>query len=107
MLAVLAAAPAAAGHAATPTDTLLFEGAILLGVATLFVMLFRRLGLGAVLGYLIAGALVGPYGLGLVGGGQSKLAIAEIGIAFLLFFVGLRSEDTRLNSSHYCASRMP
>src|SRR3546814_10788872 len=89
MLAVLAAAPAAAGHAATPTDTLLFEGAILLGVATLFVMLFRRLGLGAVLGYLIAGALVGPYGLGLVGGGQSKLAIAEIGIAFLLF----RSEE--------------
>src|SRR3546814_11546303 len=76
---LLAAGTAAVEQAAeTPTDTLLFEGAILLGVATLFVMIFRRLGLGAVLGYLIAGALVGPHGLGLVGGGESKLAIAEI-----------------------------
>ena len=80
----------------TPTDTLLLEGAILLGVATLFVMLFRRLGLGAVLGYLVAGALVGPYGLGLVGGGESKLAFAEIGIAFLLFLVGLELHPRRL-----------
>lgn len=80
----------------TATDTLLFEGAILLGVATLFVMLFRRLGLGAVLGYLIAGALVGPHGLGLVGGGESKLAFAELGIAFLLFLVGLELHPRRL-----------
>ena len=75
--------------AETATDAALLEGAILLGVATLFVLIFRRLGLGAVLGYLIAGALVGPHGLGLVGGGESKLAFAEIGIAFLLFLVGL------------------
>lgn len=74
----------------------LTEGAILLGVATLFVLLFRRLGLGAVLGYLIAGALVGPDGLGLVGGGESKLAIAEIGIALLLFLVGLELHPRRL-----------
>ncbi len=78
------------------TDTALIEGAILLGVATLFVLLFRRLGLGAVLGYLIAGSLVGPYGLGLVGGGESKLAFAEIGIAFLLFLVGLELHPRRL-----------
>jgi len=78
------------------TDTALLEGAILLGVATLFVLLFRRLGLGAVLGYLIAGSLVGPYGLGLVGGGESKLAFAEIGIAFLLFLVGLELHPRRL-----------
>src|SRR3546814_13068179 len=97
MLAILAAGPAVTERVAdTPTDTLLFEGAILLGVATLFVMLFRRLGLGAVLGYLVAGALVGPYGLGLVGGGESKLAIAEIGIAFLLFLVGLELHPRRL-----------
>ena len=74
----------------------LVEGAILLGVATLFVLLFRRLGLGAVLGYLVAGSLVGPYGLGLVGGGESKLAFAEIGIAFLLFLVGLELHPRRL-----------
>jgi len=40
------------------TDLLLSEGVILLGAAVLFVMLFRRFGLGAVLGYLVAGALV-------------------------------------------------
>lgn len=97
MLTILAVGPAVTEKVAdTPTDTLLFEGAILLGVATLFVMIFRRLGLGAVLGYLIAGALVGPHGLGLVGGGESKLAIAELGIAFLLFLVGLELHPRRL-----------
>ena len=96
-LTILTAGPAVTERVAeTPTDTLLFEGAILLGVATLFVMIFRRLGLGAVLGYLIAGALVGPHGLGLVGGGESKLAIAELGIAFLLFLVGLELHPRRL-----------
>lgn len=50
---------ASGGHAAlSATDLLLSEGVILLGAAVLFVMLFRRFGLGAVLGYLVAGALV-------------------------------------------------
>src|SRR3546814_4105520 len=81
-------------QAASATDILLTEGVVLLGVALAFVILFRRLGLGAVLGYLIAGALVGPQGLGLVGGAESKLAIAETGIVLLLFLVGLdRSEE--------------
>lgn len=78
------------------SDAALLEATILLGVATIFVMAFRRLGLGAVLGYLLAGALVGPHGLGLVGGGESKLAFAEIGIAFLLFLVGLELHPRRL-----------
>jgi len=86
-------------HPAAPvsaTDILLSEGVILLGAAVAFVMLFRRFGLGAVLGYLVAGALVGPQGLGLVGGAQSKLAIAEIGIVLLLFLVGLELHPARL-----------
>jgi CPA2 family monovalent cation:H+ antiporter-2 len=91
-----AASEAAEKVAETATDTALVEGAILLGVATLFVLIFRRLGLGAVLGYLIAGAIVGPHGLGLVGGGESKLAFAELGIAFLLFLVGLELSPRRL-----------
>jgi CPA2 family monovalent cation:H+ antiporter-2 len=78
------------------TDILLSDGVVLLGAAILFVMLFRRFGLGAVLGYLVAGALVGPQGLGLVGGGESKLAIAEIGIVLLLFLVGLELHPARL-----------
>lgn len=96
-MTMLGLATAAAGAVTeTPVDAQLLEGAILLGVATLFVLIFRRLGLGAVLGYLVAGALVGPHGLGLVGGGESKLAFAEIGIAFLLFLVGLELHPRRL-----------
>ncbi len=87
---------AAAHPPVSATDMLLSEGVILLGAAVLFVMLFRRFGLGAVLGYLVAGALVGPHGLGLVGGAESKLAIAEIGIVLLLFLVGLELHPARL-----------
>jgi glutathione-regulated potassium-efflux system protein KefB len=82
--------------ASPETVTLLREGVILLGSGLGFVMLFRKLGLGAVLGYLVAGALIGPSGIGLVAGGESKLAIAEIGIALLLFLVGLELSPARL-----------
>jgi glutathione-regulated potassium-efflux system protein KefB len=76
--------------------SLLGDGVILLGFALVFVLLFRRLGLGATLGYLVAGALVGPQLLGLVGGGEAILEIAEIGIVLLLFLVGLELNPTRL-----------
>jgi glutathione-regulated potassium-efflux system protein KefB len=49
-----------------------------------------------VLGYLVAGATIGPYGLKLIGGGESKLAAAELGIALLLFLVGLELNPARL-----------
>ncbi len=76
--------------------SVLLEGALLLGAGLACVILFRRFGLGAVLGYLVAGAALGPSGFGLVGGGESKLAIAEIGIALLLFLVGLELNPARL-----------
>ena len=57
--------------------SMLGDGVILLGFALVFVLLFRRLGLGATLGYLVAGALVGPQLLGLVQGGETMLEIAE------------------------------
>ncbi len=94
--AAATASSKAAAEGAGATDMLLSEGVILLGAAVLFVLLFRRFGLGAVLGYLVAGALVGPQGLGLVGGAESKLAIAEIGIVLLLFLVGLELNPSRL-----------
>lgn len=72
------------------------EFVILLGAAMLFVILFRRIGLGAVLGYLIAGAVVGPHVLGMVGDGEGKLEFAELGIALLLFLVGLELNPARL-----------
>lgn len=94
--AIAAANAIDAANAVSATDILLSEGVILLGAGIAFVMLFRRFGLGAVLGYLVAGALVGPQGLGLVGGAESKLAIAEIGIVLLLFLVGLELNPARL-----------
>ena len=75
---------------------MLLDVVILLGFALVFVLLFRRLGLGATLGYLVAGALVGPQLLGLVSGGETILEIAEIGIVLLLFLVGLELNPTRL-----------
>jgi CPA2 family monovalent cation:H+ antiporter-2/glutathione-regulated potassium-efflux system protein KefB len=79
----------------TPVS-LLGDGVILLGFALFFVLLFRRLGLGATLGFLVAGALVGPQMLGLVRGGEEMLKIAEIGIVLLLFLVGLELNPGRL-----------
>jgi glutathione-regulated potassium-efflux system protein KefB len=80
-----------------PHDALmLVDGVVLLGAALVFVLLFRRLGLGAVLGYLVAGALIGPQGLNLAGDAQTKLGIAELGIVLLLFLVGLELHPTRL-----------
>ncbi len=85
--------PEAADTAAT---VLLRDGVILLGVALAFVMLFRRLGLGAVLGYLVAGALVGPHGLQFIRAPGEMMHIADFGIVLLLFLVGLELHPSRL-----------
>lgn len=76
--------------------SVLQEGFLLLGFALAFVLVFRRLGLGATLGYLVAGAVVGPQVLGLVSGAQDKLHAAELGITLLLFVVGLELNPSRL-----------
>ncbi len=72
------------------------DAVIMLGFALGFVLLFRRLGLGATLGYLVAGAVIGPQVLGLTGEAEGKIAIAELGIVFLLFVVGLELAPQRL-----------
>jgi glutathione-regulated potassium-efflux system protein KefB len=82
--------------AATASSLVLRDGVILLGAALVFVMLFRKLGLGAVLGYLVAGALIGPEGLGLVNAPEEMLHIADFGIVLLLFLVGLELNPGRL-----------
>ncbi len=78
------------------TAELLFDGVVLFGFALVFVLLFRKLGLGAVLGHLIAGAMVGPHVLQLVGEAEETMHIAEFGIVLLLFLVGLELSPTRL-----------
>ncbi len=69
---------------------------ILMGTGLLFVLLFRYIGLGAVLGYLVAGIIVGPHVLGFVSEAESILAFAEVGIVLLLFLVGLELSPRRL-----------
>lgn len=75
---------------------LLGDGVVLLGSALAFVLLFRRLGLGATLGYLVVGMVAGPQGLHLVGDAEAKMGIAELGITLLLFIVGLELNPARL-----------
>ncbi len=84
------------GHAAPAGSSLLHDAVILLGFALVFVLVFRRLGLGATLGFLIAGAVAGPQVLNMVGGAESKLQAAELGIVLLLFLVGLELNPARL-----------
>ena len=85
-----------AADAAQTTTAILESGAIMLGAALVFVTLFRQLKLGATLGYIVAGALIGPQLLGLIGDPQQLQSVSEIGIALLLFIVGLELQPTRL-----------
>ncbi len=75
---------------------LLEQVAIFLLTAVLLVPLFQRLKLGAVLGYLAAGMLIGPWGLGVVGAVESTLQFAEFGVVLLLFLIGLELDPARL-----------
>ena len=74
----------------------LMDGVLLLGFGLGFVLLFRKLGLGATLGYLVAGAVVGPDVLGLAGDAEAMIPVAELGITLLLFVVGLELSPSRL-----------
>ncbi len=74
----------------------LVEAGIYLASAVIAVPLFKRLGLGSVLGYLIAGIAIGPHALGLVGDPQRVLEFAEFGVVLLLFLIGLDLEPERV-----------
>jgi glutathione-regulated potassium-efflux system protein KefB len=78
------------------TSAMLESGAIMLGTARVFVILFRKLKLGATLGYIVGGALIGPHLLGLIRDPEDMASISEIGIALLLFIVGLELQPQRL-----------
>ena len=69
---------------------------ILLVAALLFVGIFRRLGLGATLGYIVGGIVVGPSVLNVSGNAEAINQVSEIGIALLLFIVGLELQPSRL-----------
>lgn len=68
----------------------------LLATAVVAAPLFRRLGLGAVLGYLAAGLLIGPFGLGLFRDPENILHVAELGVVMFLFIIGLEMRPAKL-----------
>jgi monovalent cation:proton antiporter-2 (CPA2) family protein len=67
----------------------LFEAFIYLLAAIVAVPLAKRLGLGSVIGYLLAGAIIGPYALNVAGGAADVMHFAEFGVVMMLFVVGL------------------
>ena len=68
----------------------------LLAAGVVAVPIFRRLGLGSVLGYLAAGLVIGPFGLGLFTDPQAILHVAELGVVMFLFVIGLEMQPSRL-----------
>lgn len=77
------------------THALFAEVLILLGGAVLAAPIFKRLGLGTILGYLAAGVVIGPI-LHYIHDGEEILGVAELGIVFLLFLIGLELQPSRL-----------
>jgi monovalent cation:proton antiporter-2 (CPA2) family protein len=78
------------------TDGFIRQALIYLGAGVIAVPVFTRLGAGSVLGYLVAGIAIGPWGLRLITEAQTVLRFAELGIVLLLFLVGLELNVTRV-----------
>ncbi|WP_413499054.1 glutathione-regulated potassium-efflux system protein KefC [Buttiauxella gaviniae] len=74
----------------------MIQALIYLGSAAIIVPIAVRLGLGSVLGYLIAGCIIGPWGLRLVTDAETILHFAEIGVVLMLFVIGLELDPRRL-----------
>src|SRR5882672_773198 len=79
-----------------PESSVLHDALVYLCAAIVCVPLARRVGLGSVLGYLIAGALIGPWGAGLVRNTESTFHFAEFGVVLMLFLIGLELDVKRL-----------
>lgn len=71
------------------------DAVVLLGAAVVAAPLFKRMGMGTVLGYLAAGVVIGP-ALKIITGGEEILQISELGVVFLLFVIGLELKPKRL-----------
>jgi glutathione-regulated potassium-efflux system protein KefB len=69
---------------------------VLLSAAVVAVPLFRKLGMGSVLGYLTAGVIIGPFAFGLIGDAEAILHVAEFGVVMFLFIIGLEMRPAKL-----------
>lgn len=82
--------------AAEAADSNLVNVVALLAAGVVAVPIFKRLGLGSILGYLAAGLVIGPFGLGLFSDPEAILHVAELGVVMFLFIIGLEMEPSRL-----------
>ena len=78
------------------THGFLQQALIYLAAGVIAVPLFRKAGLGSVLGYLIAGVAIGPWGLRLISDPQTVLQFSELGVVLLLFLIGLELNAQRV-----------
>jgi monovalent cation:proton antiporter-2 (CPA2) family protein len=78
------------------TETVLFQAFIYLLAAVIAVPIAKRVGLGSVLGFLLAGVLIGPSVLNLVGSAERVLKFSEFGVVMMLFLIGLELRPTLL-----------
>lgn len=76
--------------------SLVEQALVFIGSAIILVPIFHRLGFGSVLGYLLAGIIIGPFGLKLISDSQSVLHFAEFGVVLLLFIIGLEIQPQKL-----------
>lgn len=72
------------------------QALVFIGSSVILVPIFHRLGFGSIIGYLMAGILVGPSGLKLISDSQSVLHFAEFGVVILLFIIGLEIQPRKL-----------
>ncbi|WP_312394104.1 glutathione-regulated potassium-efflux system protein KefB [Mixta calida] len=77
-------------------QTLLTAGVVYLFAAVVAVPIAARLGIGAVLGYLLAGIVIGPWGLGFISDVDEILHFSELGVVFLMFLIGLELNPSKL-----------
>lgn len=79
---------------------------IFMGASIVLVPLFHRIGLGSVLGYLLAGLAIGPGGLGLIENVESVAQLGEFGVIFLLFIIGLEMQPSRIWSMRHALLKL-
>jgi glutathione-regulated potassium-efflux system protein KefB len=82
--------------AAEAANSELISVVALLGAGVISVPIFKRLGLGSILGYLAAGLVIGPFGLGVFSDPAAILHVAELGVVMFLFIIGLEMRPSRL-----------
>ena len=80
--------------------TLLRDALIYLIAAVVCVPIAKRMGLGAVLGYLIAGSAIGPWGMRLITEVESILHFSEFGVVLMLFLIGLELDGKQIGRAH-------